>query len=154
MTEMNPNTAGPGFVNYLQNTGAPQSRVRVEPVNSSMLTPDIIRGAQYTINLNIPDNIMDIEKWLLNKAKRLKLSDWQEIAISLHVPQSRMIAFPYKTDNHNVYSDSDILFAAAILSRTSGCSYLPTTRGVFTRKRLNRSLKLITINIDAFYELD
>lgn len=154
MTTFDKHRTDLSYVQYFQNIGAPRSRVRVENISSSMLTPDIIRGAEYTISLNIPDNIMDIEGWLLNKAKCLKLNDWKEIAIRLHVPQTRMIALPYKTDNHHVHSDSDILFAAAMLSRTNGCNYLPATRGVFTRKRLNRTIKFITINIEAFYELD
>jgi len=140
----------------LHNTGGPRSRVRSEPVSSNFWTdgymkPDTAPGYAYRIEL--PEEVEDVELWLLDIGTSLGWNGWEQIIPHLDLPTNNMIVL--NMSGRLALKDSfQILRAGVILSRCNQQMYLPEGPMIFSRTRLTRLIELSEIKTSQFYELD
>ncbi len=137
------------------NMGGPRSRVRTEPINSTLLTHDNYAEIKGTFSLHIPEDVYDIEDWILKLASEESLNGWQDINESIFLPTDRLILThePDKNTSESL-SNYEKITAALILSKCNKFTYLPNGPRIFTRERLNRKIKLVKLNINQFYEME
>lgn len=143
------------YGSMLHNTGGPSSRVRIEPVKEPFIINAGVSIDYGLFQLSIPKDIFDIEEWLLKIAADEGLSGWKEISEQILLPVEKLIVLPVK-DNMTYADESNRswLKAALVLSKSSHYYYLPDGPAIFTRSRLDRSIRLLKIKLENFYELD
>ena len=144
-----------GSCSIFNNTGGPRSRVRSEPIKESFLTDKENAEEMGCYYIDLPEDIDDIELWLLNLSERIGWHGWQEIDTNIILPREKLIVFPVQENNIQMdVSVEGIIKAAILLSMSNQYCYLPDGPRIFTRSRLNRNIMLLKINIDKFYELE
>lgn len=142
-----------GHASMLHNSGGPRSRVRTELIDSNLLAENGMSISLGLIGVSVPDEVSDVEAWLRNTLHIT--SEWNEVSRQCRLPDKRLMVFteqepgkPYQLDG------TDLLHAVLILSKCSQHSYNPDSPFIFTKKRINRSIRLLEINYHAFYEMD
>ena len=141
--------------NVMNNSGGPRSRVRTEEIHADFFTENVAGTCQGILSVKIPARVVDIEKWLKNCCKNFNKMSWDEIGKTLRLPDQTMMVFTindYSLMKHLV--KNDFIRSALILAKCNKHSYDPDSPFIFTRKRLDRCIKLIEINNDQFYALD
>ena len=144
-----------GSCSIFNNTGGPRSRVRSEPIKESFLTDKENAEEMGCYYIDLPEDIDDIELWLLNLSEGIGWHGWQEIDTNIILPLEKLIVFPVQENNIQMdVSVEGIIKAAILLSMSNQYCYLPDGPRIFTKSRLNRNIMLLKINIDKFYELE
>ncbi|MDQ3142266.1 MAG: hypothetical protein M3Q56_08470 [Bacteroidota bacterium] len=139
----------------LLNIGGPRSRVRTEPINSTLLAHDNCAEIKGTFSLHIPDDVYDIEAWVLKLASEEGLNGWNDINDLIFLPKNKLIITHQPVDSTpGSLSNYEKITAALILSKCNKFIYLPSGPRIFTRERLNRNIKLVKLNINQFYEME
>lgn len=137
------------------NMGGPYSRSRTEPVSECYFSqnPGAVETGCYAFEL--PDRVNDIEAYLLDVARVAGLKGWRDIDRNILLPDEKMMVFPL-TGEMYVPADTskERIRAALILSMSNSSCYIPDGPRIFTRARLNRKIRLMSIKIDEFYELE
>lgn len=143
----------------LHNMGGPRSRSRSEqirrfyPGKEECLRELVIEACK------VPQEISDIGEWLLTVASAAGLTGWEEVDRAISLPQEKMILFPVNKTTSGVGESSgdnsvEFLQRALILARCNRNGYLPDGPVILTCSRLERSIRLMTIDIERFYELE
>jgi hypothetical protein len=143
-----------GSQNLLHNSGGPRSRTRTEKVERSMISHVGIISHSEVLCLEIPDIISDPKIWLLELAFSEGFSEFENLDRELDLPRDKMVVTPVTDPVMPARTTREMLRAALILSRTNGQRYLPGGPCVFTRHRLNRTIRLVHINLNVYYEMD
>jgi len=137
------------------NTGGPRSRVRTEPVSECYFSrsPGAVETGCYAFGVH--DSVNDIEAFILDMARMAGLRGWRDINRNIVLPNEKMMVFPLSGETY-VPADTpeEWIRAALILSMSNSSCYLPGGPRIFTRARLNRKIRLMSIKIDEFYELE
>ena len=138
----------------LNNSGGPRSRARTEDVRQSILKGG--GGAHVTEahHLDLPKEVTDPEAWLFEIAKKEGYRDWDLLASNLRLPRMKLLVVELNGDAPIDLRPMEILRTAFILAHTNGQRYLPEGPRIFTRSRLCRGIRLVDINLDAYYEMD
>lgn len=140
---------------WLHNVGAPMSRVQWVPVDESLLKNCGVLKQEYRLSLKLPADMENPADWVLQLAGKLGLPDFAAIDRAIRLPAKKMIVQP--PDRFNDFrplSEMETLRTALILSQCNSFTYLPKSPHIFTLARLNRSIRLVTIKTDTYYELD
>ena len=108
------------------------------------------------VYVNVPEDVEDIEAWLLSLVKKEGYRSLKELFLHVDLPEKEAVVLQdeigiSKTGNQETL---DIIRNIIILSRCNLAGYTPGSPMILTRKRVNRCVKLVTINLKAFYELD
>ncbi len=140
--------------NRLHNTGGPRSRTRVEPVSSSLMEERSLAAVSEIISLQIPQYEKDLEEWLLRFVRALGFSGWEDAEKAIGIPSVKMLVSQQEIPHPPASDRIGILRAGMILCRTSQLRYLPESPRIFTRSRLKRSIRLVVLNTNAYYDLD
>ncbi|MGV8963787.1 MAG: hypothetical protein ACOH2V_10480 [Candidatus Saccharimonadaceae bacterium] len=141
--------------NLLNNSGGPHSRVRSETVKESFLSGNDISAEIDCYKITIPENVPDIEEWLLQMAKAIGWDGWKEITRHILLPREKLMVFPMTDELKSTKREvRQLLAVALVLSMSNRYTYLPDGPRIFTRSRLDRSIKLLQINSNHFYELE
>lgn len=137
------------------NTGGPRSRQRAEPIKRYFLAKKKALNDYGSFGIKIPEDIEDIEGWLLQIATQEGMQSWQEIIQKITLPNDKMMVIDLKdSSTPKIKSNLEILKDALILSRSNQFYYLPDGPHIFTKSRLTRRIRLININLKNYYELD
>jgi hypothetical protein len=153
MEEVNPNVFNQS--SDLNNTGWSISRHRSEKINEYYLSgkESTIEQGCYTVKL--PEDIDDIEHFLLQLARKIGWKGWKEINHHLMLPHEKLVVFPWSENtNPDHHSIDGFIKSAIVLSMCNPCFYLPEGPRIFTRTRLGKSIRLLKINTTNFYEMD
>jgi hypothetical protein len=145
----------PDRSNLLHNTGGPRSRVRTEKVNMRLLESGGLVTGNERCRVALPPQTEDLERWALTMALNLNWSSLEVAAQKLKLPTVQHLVIP--EPDHQLkgkQSQKERLRCALILSKCNKNYYMPESPMIFTRSRLERSVELVTINLDAYYELD
>jgi len=152
-------TNGATSSNVLNNMGGPRSRVRTEEIKnpffknkSGILTSELI-------GLKISEENNDLESWVLGVGRNLNIRSWEAINKQILLPSEKLLVISADNIELELFEstkqdDWSILRSAIILSMCSETHYLPESSRIYTRKRLERKIKLIKIDLNKFYELD
>ena len=138
----------------LYNSGGPNSRQRTEPIQSDFLDTSGTHRNSEIYRLSIPEDITDIEAWLVEHVLSFGWNTLDEAIRKLPVPTNRMMAFAVKDEEPQSMNSLDIVLNALILAKTNDSCYNPESPLIFTKKRMNRTIKLVEIDINKYYELD
>ena len=142
------------WIPYLFNTGGPRSRVRSEKISSSIFESENLMTQNEVYSLTIPQHVTDIEKWVIALYGSNHFINWDHVLRELKLPTVRMLVVP--SDNfylmHSV-AKKEMFRRAVILSKCSSNFYSPDSPMIFTRNRLNRTVELIKINLNGYYEM-
>lgn len=138
----------------LHNTGGPRSRTRIEEVSESVFQGGGRTVSAETFRLEIPPEAADPEEWLRHIALRQGFADWESLERFLVLPDRRMLAVETEVPPEAPVAPMAILRAALILARTNRQRYLPDGPRIFTRSRLSRCVRLIEIDLNAYYAMD
>jgi hypothetical protein len=154
MEQENMWTTGIPQSGLLNNSGGPRSRTRTEDIRQSILKGG--GGAHFTEahHLDLPKEVTDPEAWLFEIAKREGYRDWDLLASNLRLPRMKLLVVELNGDAPIDLRPMEILRTAFILAHTNGQRYLPEGPRIFTRSRLCRGIRLVDINLDAYYEMD
>ena len=145
----------------LNNMGSPRSRIRIEKIRSVFLDSktDVVATCQYEIH--VPENLNDLEDWVLRLGKKIGLKNWQEIDNSIYLPKEKFIVVHSSSlfsridlERKNIDSIPEVISNAILLSKCNSVFYLPDGPRIFSRIRLERIVRLIKIDNNKFYELD
>lgn len=146
---------GTGVSDRLNNTGGPSSRVRTEQIKSSFTEILSLEDETTVVSCAVPPEIIDIENWLLQEVKDLGWASIEQAEAEFSLPSEKMLVCRYgDADQNMVVNTHGLVRAVLILARCNDSFYMPGSPLILTRKRLNRSMKLITVNIKSYYELD
>lgn len=152
---MSENTIGNGQSNFLHNTGGPASRTRSMSITCSFTESQNVTEESASVAFWIPRHIMIPEDWVLELCNKIGFKSLEEAEQKLTLPSERMlISKSEKTRKCPSLNNTDWVRNAIILARCNDTVYLPGSPLIFTRKRLERSIHLIKINIKNYYELD
>ena len=145
----------PGGSSLLNNMGGPLSRVRTEKIASSLFDHPGIEIFREIHIWEVPLWEEDLEKYYLSIARKLHWNNWEEALPCLNLPAGRWLIFP-ASDNLKPANSLLIrkLRSAVILSKSSKSHYSIESPMIFTRKRLERNIEMIKINLNNYYELD
>jgi len=146
--------SGTGVSDRLNNTGGPSSRVRTEQIRSCFTEILSLEDEITVVSCAVPLEIIDIEDWLLQEVKKLGWASIEQAEADFSLPAEKMLACKYGDADQNMVNTHGLVRAVLILARCNDSFYMPGSPLILTRKRLNRSMKLITINIKSYYELD
>ena len=146
---------GPAGQRHLSNTGGPSSRVRTEKITTSIFESEELKTQSEIHSLDIPENVTDIEKWVISLYRPSLSNDWEPVIAALKLPAVRMLVLPAEMSSV-LQSESryQMLRSAVILSKCSSNYYSPDSPMIFTRNRLNRKVELIKINLKSYYGMD
>lgn len=148
-------TIGKGHSNFLNNTGGPSSRTRSMSITSSFTESQNVAEESTSAAFWIPRHIMIPEDWVIELCNKIGFKSIEEAEQKLKLPSERMlISKSEKTRKCPHLNNTDWVRNAIILARCNDTVYLPGSPLIFTRKRLERSIHLIKINIKNYYELD
>jgi len=140
---------------HLHNSGGPRSRVRTEKLSLSIFDVKQMKSQHEVHELSIPQNITDIEEWVLTLCEPTTFLGWDDLATKLNLPKGRLLVAPIVGPSNRVkVSKMDMLRSAVILSKCNKNHYLPDSPMIFTRSRLHRRVELIKLNLNQYYELD
>ena len=142
---------------HLFNTGGPYSRVRTEQVHSSILEQYTHQQGPHPL-VSLPSALLHSSAfeqprdWLEQQLKELGLRDsFTEGAL---LPAKRSIIQLQKDRSEQEYTPLTIVINALILGKCNDFYYHPDQVWVPTFKRLSRSLQLIHLDLNLFYEID
>lgn len=145
----------------IHNSGGPRSRVRSEKIESDFIAKTEAVSSSEVYELILPKNEIDIEKWILDVGSTAGFKNLKKIIQAMKLPDENMIVqvqsrLPSEMESHlfNAQPVNRILRNALVLSMCNNFSYHPDAPKIFTRKRLERRIKLITINLEKYYEMD
>lgn len=143
----------PTYDPLLHNVGGPISRRRTEQVRASLSMQQGIARQVEILRLRIPPDAFDLEAWIADMARARGYADIDDAEQALGLPERRMLArtLPPDADRN---AGSDPLRTALLLARTGTGRYFPDGDRLFTRRRLERHLRLTDINTNAFYGMD
>lgn len=143
-----------GASNLLNNSGGPRSRVRSEAINESYLSASTAVHKGYYA-LDLPDELKNVEAWLLSFADELGWKSWDEVIKNIELPQVKLLVLdePGYQAHINCYDNIHVLTTAIVLSMCNPFCYQPQSPRIFTRSRLQRKIKLTQINLKNFYDL-
>lgn len=153
MKEPSRHDSGSPVHTLLHNVGGPISRRRSEQVRASLSMQQGIARQVEILKLQIPPDTEDLEAWVETLAHARGYADLDEAERALSLPPRRMLArtLPPEADRN---AGRDPLRTALVLARTGTGRYFPDGDRLFTRRRLERHLRLTDINTNAFYDLD
>lgn len=137
----------------LHNMGAPRSRRRTERVRSSLADRAPVARRRMTLELAIPAGTSDLEAWLDGLLHAYGFQDWEEAEAALDLPGYRMLVGPASGDPGEPV-DNHPLRTALILAKTGLGRYFPDGPRLFTRRRLERRIRLTGIDTNTFYGMD
>ncbi len=139
----------------INNMGGPRSRARTERVSECYFSrsPGAVETGCYVFGVH--ESVNDIEAFLLDLARLAGFRGWRDIDRHIVLPDEKMMVFPLTGEGY-VSADDPVewIRSALILSMSNSTCYLPGGPRIFTRARLNRSIRLMSIKIDEFYELE
>jgi len=148
-------TATPCGHRNLNNTGGPRSRVRTEKISASIFDSEQMKLQHERHELIVPQEITDIEEWVITLYHPRAFTSWEDIAGRLKIPTVRMLVVPVESSaKKNKVSKLKMLRSAVILSKCNKNYFQPESPMIFTRSRLNRSIELIQLNLEQYYEMD
>lgn len=147
-------------MDMLYNTGYRRTYHKSDKINSGYFETESLASSEdntfLSVGVNVPADVTDVEEWLLQMVYELGYSSWAELVPYLNLPiktamvvEAQMIA--------GVKSETNmlgILQQAVILSQSSSTSYEPLSPMIFSLKRINRTVSLVTVSLKLFYELD
>ncbi|NCC73584.1 MAG: hypothetical protein EOM06_09315 [Sphingobacteriia bacterium] len=149
------NTAVPCSQRNLHNTGGPRSRVRTEKILASIFDFEQMKFRYERHELIVPLEITDIEEWVISLYQPRIFTGWNNIVAGLKLPSDRMLVVPVESSPQLLKNSKlKMLRSAVILSKCNRNFYLPDSPMIFTRSRLHRSIELIKLNLDQYYEVD
>jgi hypothetical protein len=149
------NIFGAGGSDTLNNAGGPGSRIRSEKITSSFAEILNLAEERTGLALMIPPEIFDVEEWLINEMENLGWTSSEEAAGDLLLPGEKMLVHQsIGAPANSGLTGRSLVRTALILARCNESFYVPGSPLIFTRKRLNRSIDLIKINIKSYYELE
>jgi hypothetical protein len=114
-------------------------------VKGSFFDQAFLRGNQLDLKIQLtPAKFEEILTWI-------KQIDEKELVI----PHRPMIVLPSKeTKESEVKFEKSFLTELLILAKTGVSYYHPDNYPIFSYQRLNRSIRLVEINIESYYEMD
>lgn len=149
----------PAGSTLLHNMGGPRSRSRSEQIRRFYPGKEECSGELLIAACPVPPEISGIEEWLLTVAAAAGLDGWEEVDRAIRLPEEKMILFPADDVVSGVEESSGenpagFLRRALILARCNRNGYLPGGPVILTRSRLERNIRLMTLNTERFYELE
>lgn len=138
----------------LNNSGGPASRKVSQDVYSDFLAntnAGITEGIYYLI---IPAHVNDHTDWLNLLAQQEGYADLDEAVTKISVPAARSMVLEDKNIPTKKLSNKQLLFMALVLAKCNQVLYNPHMPLVLTQRRLERKIRLVTIQQTAFYGLD
>jgi hypothetical protein len=139
---------------HLHNIGGPSSRIRSEKITSSIFDSETLKTQSEIHSLNIPNEVDDIEEWVISLYETNAFFDWEQIEAKIKLPTVRMLVLPAKITDRKSISRYEMFRSAVILSKCNSNFYAPDSPMIFTRNRLNRNIELIKINLNSYYGMD
>jgi hypothetical protein len=132
----------------------PSSILREEKIHSSIFTNEKLIKSSFCFFLELPDHAQDPEKWVRDLTNLLGYQEPDDAFAALNPPSQRMLVFPNGQKSEVPQTETELLRSALILARCGINRYLPDGPAIYTKSRLSRSVRLIIINTDYWYELD
>ena len=149
------NISGYSRSKQLNNIGFPGSRRRSLSINSNFMDNHQMAEEVTVVSLLLPHDITNVEKWLIAQTSKMGCHTITEAEKKLTLPGDKLLV---SRSNDDLVDGSlsivDTVRNALILARCNDCFYMPGSPFIFTRKRLDRSLQLIKVNIKNYYDLD
>ena len=148
------NVQASGVSCVLNNSGGPASRKLSQDVYSDFLAntnAGIAEGIYYLI---IPAHVNDHSDWLNQIAQQEGYADLDEAVTKISLPASRSLVLEDNDMPTKQLSNKELLFMALVLAKCNQVLYNPHMPLVLTQRRLERKIRLVTIQQTAFYGLD
>lgn len=134
--------------------GAPMSRQCNQRVRADYFMSGNSGWSTGYFGMKIPGGT-DLQSWLEGELKKAGYKSWEDA--DAHLPRSHERALVYdRTDGGKAEALSPEMnvHCALVLGRCSQHFYQPDGPLILTRKRLQRQVRLLTIQTNDYYELD
>ncbi len=138
----------------LNNTGGPASRKVSQDVYSDFLANANVGISEGIYYLIIPAHVNDHTDWLNQLAQQEGYADLEEAVTKISLPAARSMVLEDKNIPTKKLSNKQLLFMALVLAKCNQVLYNPHMPLVLTQRRLERKIRLVTIQQTAFYGLD
>lgn len=138
----------------LNNSGGPASRKVSQDVYSDFLANANVGISEGIYYLIIPPHVNDHTDWLNQLAQQEGYADLDEAVTKISLPAARSMVLEDKNIPTKKLSNKQLLFMALVLAKCNQVLYNPHMPLVLTQRRLERKIRLVTIQQTAFYGLD
>lgn len=138
----------------LNNSGGPASRKVSQDVYSDFLANANVGISEGIYYLIIPAHVNDHTDWLNQLAQQEGYADLEEAVTKISLPAARSMVLEDKNIPTKKLSNKQLLFMALVLAKCNQVLYNPHMPLVLTQRRLERKIRLVTIQQTAFYGLD
>ncbi len=138
----------------LNNSGGPASRKVSQDVYSDFLANANVGISEGIYYLIIPAHVNDHTDWLNQLAQQEGYADLDEAVTKISLPAVRSMVLEDKNIPTKKLSNKQLLFMALVLAKCNQVLYNPHMPLVLTQRRLERKIRLVTIQQIAFYGLD
>jgi len=148
------------YPGLFSNTGYRRTYNKTDKVDADLFEKGLAGSALdenlLMVHVQVPEDVEDIEAWLLSLVIKEGYLSLKELFLHVDLPEKEAVVLQEETgiSNSGNQEPIDIIRNIIILSRCNHAGYTPGSPMILTRKRVNRCVNLVTINLKAFYELD
>jgi hypothetical protein len=143
-----------GVSNVLNNAGGPASRKLSQDVYSDFLANAKVGKEEGIYYLSIPANVHDLSEWLNQLARQEGFANIDEALKKIPLPPFRSMVIEDKKIKPKKCARKKTLMMALVLAKSNQFLYNPDMPLVLTKSRLERNIRLVTIQQTSFYGLD
>lgn len=143
-----------GVSHVLNNAGGPASRKLSQDVYSDFLANAKVAKEEDIYYLAIPANVQDLTEWLTQLACQEGFANIDEASKKLPLPPFRSMVIEDKKIKPKKCARKKTLMMALVLAKSNQFLYNPEMPLVLTKSRLERRIRLVTIQQTSFYGLD
>ena len=144
----------------LCNTGYRRTYHKSDKISSSYFETETSKSKEdksfLSVGVSVPAQVTNVEEWLLQMVHELGYGSWEELLPFLNLPDKAAVVVDAQIEGSvklKMYM-LGLVQQAVILSRCSHTGYDPSSPMIFSLKRINRTVTLVTVTLKSFYELD